>query len=160
MEYATPINDMYMKHVAYDQTNDDTNELFSPENIKLISKKVTQLLMGVDPQNRPIIVPDKTIGSVLSSVFGTFVPQNVGDINSRYILPCSDEHCSNNQAIIDQAIEIIVSDVRNNLGIEQCNKSLSIWDSVLGDFNRHGLMPHSQIKINHNKLPTQFNMMY
>ena len=158
MEYATPINEMYIKHAAYDPINDD-DELFSPENIKLISRKVTQLLMGVDPKNRPIIVPDKTIGSVLSSVFSTFVPQNIGDINSRFILPCN-EPCSNNQAIIDQAIEIIVSDVRNNLGVEQCNETLSIWDSVLGDFNRHGLMPHPQIKINNNKLPTQFNMMY
>ena len=159
MEYGTPINDNYIKYVGYEQTDCGTKKFFSAENVRLISRKVTQLLMGVDPQNRPIIVPDETIGGVMSAVVSTFIPQNTGDIYSRFII-ASNEPYSCTQDMTDQVIEIIVNDVKNNLGMEQCNRTLSIWDSILGDFNKHGLMPHPPIKINNRKPPTQFNMNY
>ena len=62
----------------------------------------------------------------------------------------------------DQTIEIIVSDVKNNMEIEEHNKKLTIWTTVLGEgVNDHGLRSHSQIKIRESRPdPFQFHMKY
>jgi hypothetical protein len=170
MEYGTKINedyaiinqhqanDSYVKYVAYDQTDCGTRKFFSKKHINLISSKVTQLLMGVDHKNRPIIVPDTTIESVMSSVFNSYIPEDTGIIHNKIVSSNKPYSCT--QQLTDQVIEIIVNDVKNNLGMEECNRKLSIWDSILGDFNKHGLMPHSHIKLNNRKPPLQFNMNY
>ena len=49
--------------------------------------------------------------------------------------------------MIDQTIEIIYSDVKNNLEIEENNKKLSVWTTVLGNFNDNGLRSHAPIKV-------------
>ena len=163
MEYGVniyeeaPICDMsYMRHVGYKENNGCIRKYFSKDNVDLISYKITQLLMGVDPQNRPIIVPDKTICSVMSDIYNGFRPPT-GDIYGRYNIPNGMDSESYVQDMIDQTIEIIVSDVSNNLGIEENNKKLTIWNTVLGDFNINGLRSHSAIKVlNKRPQPMQF----
>jgi hypothetical protein len=171
MQYANQktaqrFDDQYIKHVGYsEQLSNDSSvpsgmELYySDANIRNISNKITQLLMGVDKQNRPIIVPDNTIGSVMSSVYSTFKPP-IGDIFSIYTIPSNN---INNyvQNMIDKVINIIVTDVKINLGMDEANAKLSIWTTVLGDFNEHGLRSHSKIKLRERK-PTSclFNMNY
>ena len=165
MEYAVAINkpiidDNYIKHVGYKQNNICISEYFSENTVKIISQKVTQLLEGVDPNNRPIIVPDKTIYSVMDSIYTNYRPPT-GDIYGRYNVPSGSSSESYVQNMIDQVIEVIVSDVKSNLGMEECNSKLSIWTTVLGDFNKHGLMQHPPIKIrNKRPAPMQFNMNY
>jgi hypothetical protein len=61
----------------------------------------------------------------------------------------------------DQVINIITTDVKNNLEAEQCNSKLSIWTTVLGDFNEHGLRQHGPIKLKERRPTTMlFNMNY
>ena len=166
MEYAVEIddsyicNDSFIKHVGYQENNISIQQYFSRETIQTISHKVTELLMGVDPQNRPIIVPNKTICSVMDSVYSSYRP-STGDIYGRYNVPSGESTTSYVQSMIDQVIEIIVSDVKNNLETEQNNSKLSIWSTVYGDFNSQGLQQHSKIKVR-NKRPTpmQFFMNY
>lgn len=152
-------DDNYMRHVGYSEYNACIQELFSPKTRRMISYKVTQLLQGVDPLGRPIIVPDKTICSVLSSVYYGYRPPT-GDIYSRYIVP-NDNQPSMVQSIIDQTIEIITSNVRNNLSMEEANSKLSAWVQVLGDFSQWKLRQHAPIKTlkkRTNKM--EFNMNY
>lgn len=163
MEYASEIcgeicNDQFIKHVGYSD-NECIEQLFSKKNIGQISCKITELLMGVDKDNRPIIVPDKTICNVLSSVYDNFRPET-GDIYSRYNVPKARE--SNYlQRIIDQVINIITTDVKVNLGMIEHNKNLTIWTTVLGDFNKHGLQSHSKLKLRERRpQPLMFNMNY
>jgi hypothetical protein len=166
MEYAIEIDDSYtlndgfVKHVGYQENNRNIQQYYSHETIQIISHKVTELLMGVDPQNRPIIVPNKTISSVMDSVYSTYRPPT-GDIYGRYNVPSGESTTSYIQNMIDQVIEIIVSDVRNNLETEENNSKLSIWSTLYGDFNNQGLQQHSKIKVR-NKRPTpmQFMMNY
>jgi hypothetical protein len=63
--------------------------------------------------------------------------------------------------MINQTINLIVNDVKNNLETEENNKKLTIWTTVYGDFNEQGLRSHPPIKIR-NKKPAsmQFNMNY
>ena len=163
MEYATEIcgeicNDQFIKHVGYID-NICIQNLYSKGNINKISCKITELLMGVNKDNRPIIVPDKTICSVMSAVYENFTPET-GDIYSRYNIPKAQE-TDYIQRIIDEVINIITADVKVNLGMEEYNKNLSIWTTVLGDFNLHNLRSHSKIKLRERRpQPMAFQMNY
>ena len=163
MEYATEIcgeicNDQFIKHVGYID-NICIQNLYSKGNINKISCKITELLMGVNKDNRPIIVPDKTICSVMSAVYENFRPET-GDIYSRYNIPKAQE-TDYIQRIIDEVINIITTDVKVNLGMEEYNKNLSIWTTVLGDFNLHNLRSHSKIKLRERRpQPMAFQMNY
>jgi len=164
MEYGESINQVcdynYIRHPGWEESNVCIKKYFSPETVRLISSKVTELTMGVDPNNRPIVVPYETICSVMNDIYTSYRPPT-GDIYSRYIVPSGMGAESYVQSMIDQVIEIIVSDIRNNLGMEECNRKLSIWTTVLGDFNDNGLRQHPPIKVR-NKRPTpfQFHLRY
>jgi hypothetical protein len=149
MEYAMqickePCNDQYIKHVGYVETR-PMAKYYSKQNIDRISAKISQLLQGVDPQNRKIVVPNKTICSIMSSVYSNFRPET-GGIYSRYTIPTNGDP-GYVQKMTDQVINIITTDVKNNLGMEEANSKLSIWTTVLGDFNPHQLRSHAPIKI-------------
>ena len=164
MEYGSNIcseicDDNYKRYVGFRENNACIRRYFSPNTVNTISKKVTQLLMGVHPQNRPIIVPNKTICSVMSSVYYNFRPAT-GDIYTRYIIPDKEQQ-SDVQNMIDQVIEIITSQIRNEYGIIEANSKLTIWTTVLGDFNSAGLRQHAPIKVlNKRPNPMEFNMNY
>lgn len=156
---TTQYNDNYMRYPGYDESGTCYQYLFHPNTIKRISGKVTELLMGVDLYNRPIRVPDEVIGSVISNIYVNFVP-SVGDIFSRLNIPSKDVQ-SISSKILDQAIEVIVSDVKNNMEMAQNNAKLTVWSTVLGDFNEHGLRSHPIIKtLKRRANPMEFNMNY
>ena len=166
MEYGTEINafncnDNYIKHVGYSSQNSDfIKKYFDVETLRIISKKITELTMGVDPQNRPIVVPTSTICSVMNNIYSNY-QMPTGDIYSRYIVPSGDTSDSYVQNMIDMTIEVIVSDIRNNLGIEENNKKLTIWNTLYGDFNPENLRQHAPIKIRHKRpTPMLFMMNY
>jgi hypothetical protein len=149
----------YNHRVLSENSNDLGFYLESNNTIKKISDLITNLLIGVRSDNRDIIVPDKTIYSVMSSVYENYIP-NTSDIHSRYVVPKKDiiDHM---KEIEKQTISIIVSDVRNNIGIEEASSKLSVWNTVLGDFNEHGLQAHQKIKLREKRpMPMLFNMNY
>jgi hypothetical protein len=171
MQYATSICDdkyeniNYMRYVGYQDIKCNKHSesaeqfLFSEENINEISQKITQLLIGVGKNNKPIKVPDKTIISVLSQVFTNHVPET-GDIYTRYNIP-SNSNTNSVFRIIDVTINIITSHVRNDLGIREYNSKLTKWTTVLGNFNQHNLQSHSKIKLRERRPnPMLFNMNY
>ena len=140
-------DDNYNRFVGWQENNCGIRKYFAQENVNIISNKITQLLDGVEPSGRRIVVPDKTIYNVLSQIYNSFRPPT-GDIYSRYNIPTDEPTVDNNfQDMVDQTIEIIVSDVKNNLGMEELNKKLTVWTSVYGDFNSNGLRAHPQIKV-------------
>jgi hypothetical protein len=147
------------RFVGYNQAN-AYNLYFNTQTVSTISKKITELLSGVDRYNRPIIVPDKTILDIMDTVKLYFRPQT-GDIYSRYNIPNGENCPSYIQQMVDQVIEIIVSDVRNNLETEEYNSTLTVWTTLFGDFNEKGLRSHSVIKTKERRVnPFQFNMNY
>ena len=63
--------------------------------------------------------------------------------------------------MIDQVINIITTDVKVNLGMDEHNSKLSAWTTILGDFNEHGLRRHAPIKLRERRpMPMAFNMNY
>lgn len=147
MEYAQNINNGdFIRYVGYTESTPGIKNLFSDATLNLISYKITQLLEGVDPEGHPIVVPKSTISGVIDNIYQSQKPA-VGDIFTRYIVPTKNGCEDMIQNIINQTIEVIVSDVRNTIGMDEHNKSLSIWTTVLGDFNEHQLRGHAPIKI-------------
>lgn len=149
-----------IRHVGYSENNACIREYYSEETVKTISAKVTELTLGVDPQNRPIVVPHKTICNVMDEIYQSFRPAT-GDIYGRYNIP-TDEPQNLVQSLINQVINIIVTDIKVNLETEQNNAKLSIWTTVLGDgVNDNGLRAHAPIKVrNKRPQPMQFNLNY
>ena len=153
-------SDLYTKHVGFQDTNPCIEKLFNKHTVYTISAKITQLLMGVHPQNRPIIVPNNTIYNVMDNIYQSYRPRT-GDIYGRYNVPSGYSTDSYVQDIIDQVIEVIVSDVKTTYDQDENNKKLSAWTTVLGDFNDHQLRSHPIIKTRLKRpAPMQFNMNY
>ncbi len=150
----------YMQNVGYMELNSCVIDYFSPQNVNMISKKVTQLLQGVHPQGKMIVVPDEHITSIMSSIYDNYQPQNAGDIYTRYIIP-SNMRTDAVQDMINQTIEVIVSQIRIDYETREQNAKLTAWTTVLGDFNAHGLRSHAPIKIRlRHPEYMQFNLRY
>lgn len=148
---------------GYDETygNDPAiTYLFSNDNIDRLSSGITAALRGTDPEGRDIVVARDRILSVLSSVFWDSTRERVGDIYTRYVIP--DCYPRNDlQSFNLQAMNIIVSAVKDEYDTIANNKRLTVWNTLLGDFNTNGLRAHPPLKIR-KKFPQRmmFNMNY
>ena len=137
-----------------------TQFLFSKENLDALSTIITDVCRDLDEQGRDIVVPPTTIAGVLSSVLRNGTRTHVGDIFTRYTIP--QAHARNDADNINlQTINIITSTVRNEFETVRNNKRLSVWNTVLGDFNQQGLRAYPPIKIR-ERAPQRmmFNMNY
>lgn len=147
MEIYNPQSDEnYYRYVGWQESNYCIKNFFSKQTLKLISTKVTELLDGVDPNGKRIIVPDDIISHVMSSVYHNFTPAT-GDIYGRYNVPTNEPDDNYYNIMIDQTIQVLVSNVKNNIEMDENNKKLTIWTTVLGDFNNHKLRQHAPIKV-------------
>ena len=65
------------------------------------------------------------------------------------------------ETIIDRTITLIFDYYRNEIGMEENNKQLTVWTTILGDFNKHGLRQTPPIKTQKRRPdPFLFNMNY
>jgi hypothetical protein len=151
------MNQQYLQHVGYVDTNVAISTYFSNSTVRFISAKVTELLRDFYPAG--IIVPDQSILNIMNSIYEAYRP-STGDIYSRYTIP-SNENPNCIDEMINQVIEVIVPQVKNNLGMDQTNSKLSTWTQVLGTFNKEGLRSHPPIKLRLRRpQPMMFNMNY
>jgi hypothetical protein len=166
MQYTSSTSSSYdkgwLRYAGWNQTSENPNYrvLFSEENMLAYQKEITRLLTGVGPNNRPIIVPLDTIGNVLYQCYETNTPR-VGDIYSRYIQSENSLQRNDIETIQKRAINIIVTQIRNEYGMAENNQKLTIWSTLYGDFNDQGLRSHPPIKLR-NKHPQymQFHLKY
>ena len=153
------LNENYNKFVGYQQ-NSDLNDFFTQDTVRFISKKVSELLQGVHPENKKIVVSDKNILAVMNQIYTSFIAP-VGDIYTRYHIPSQNKNEDYTDDMIDQVIETITSYVRNTMAIEENNSRLTVWNTVYGDFNAHGLRRYTGIKVRHKRPdPFQIHMKY
>lgn len=150
----------YLKYIGWEQTFKSTKSLqmlVHPENLKRYQTRITELLRGVHPEGRPIIVPVETIEHVIFKCYESYRPQ-VGSIYSRHIQMSERSDIEN---IVEDAVSRIVSQIRNEYESVRHNNSLTIWTSMYGDFNAHGLRAHPPIKVRENSnRRMQFHMNY
>ncbi len=120
MKGEFPFNSNYRYAIGYN-VNDRYITLFNINSIKFMSQAISQLLHGVHPEGKNIVVPDSTIKSVADSVY-----QNTWqDVN----------------VMQQMIISIIVDDIKTDYANTTKNNNLSIWvtkydqDSGLSQFN-------------------------
>jgi hypothetical protein len=151
------MNNQYLQHVGYTNTNAGIATYFSRDTAEFISKKITELLRKFYPPG--VIVPLERIVDIMNSIYEAFRP-STGDIYSRYTIP-SDENPNCVDEMINQVIEVIVTQVKDNLSMDQRNSKLTAWTQLLGSFNAEGLRSHAPIKTRHRRpTPMLINMNY
>lgn len=153
-----------LRHVGFEQCIPSCapgyEVLFSEQMVRYVSSRISELCQGVDPKGRKIVVPDSTIRQMLSSVYEDRLPSSVGDIYSRYIVV---DECKRDdiKSIVDRTISVSVDQIKVQLGMEEQNSKLSIWNTVYGDFNENGLRAHPPIKTRERRPDSMlFNMNY
>lgn len=152
-------NPAYSANVLRDGPTTFERDVYSPETLKKISGIITETLKGVDPQGKDIVVGEGVIKSVLNSIIESHIPRS-GDIYSKYQIMYNDP---NNSAedIIGKTIEVITYTMRNQIEMTANNNKLSVWDNLFGDFNKHGLRAHPNIKLKERHPDYMlFNMRY
>jgi hypothetical protein len=156
-------NTGYLANVGWDETtsgNQQIDYLFSDANIESLIIAIKDALRNADPKGRPIIVSKDIVIGVLSNVYRFGTRQNIGDIYSRYIVPQEQTRCDI-RTINNQVINIISSNIRNEIEMTENNKKLTVWSTLLGDFNNEGLRAHPPIKIKRRHPQYMaFNMNY
>jgi hypothetical protein len=153
-------NDNYNRYVLYNEEwTPPLRYLFSDENLKKIQAKLYTLLKCVRDDGRPIIVTLPTIANVLSQVQDNSFPE-LGDIYTLLQIP-GEKVRDDISRMNDITTEFIYQQLKTEYEIENNNKKLTVWTTLLGDFNEHGLRQYSQLRLNNKPInKVRFNMNY
>lgn len=144
------ITDQYTRHVGYRTTNEAMAAYASKDTARFIQAKIDQLLRPDFPQG--IHVPLDKIIHLMNMVYEAYRP-STGDPMTRYNIE-SDENYNCVDEMINQVISIAASRIRTDLQTERYNSTLTVWDSLLGDYNRQSLRAHAPIKLNRRRPPS------
>lgn len=134
----------YIGHQAQISYDTLSLMLYTKKTVKLIQDKVSEYLIGVDSKNRKIVPSERVVVQAIFGVKDRYIPKT-GDIYGRYIFDVAFDR-DDYTAITDQVISLLVSGIGTQIGMEQYNETLSVWTTVLGDFNDHGLRSHPVLK--------------
>lgn len=147
------------RHPGFSNFYEPLQVFFKEDTAKFIQKKIYELLKP-HYGGRGVIVPLDKVIDVMNTVYANFRP-STGDIYSRYTIPSECENSNAIDKMINECITIIAENVTSNLDMQLVNSDLTIWDSVLGSFNKRGLRSHDVIKLKNRRPQTMlFNMNY
>ena len=149
----------YIGHSSQLSYDPLSNMLYTKKTVQMIQDKVQSYLSGVDPKNRPIRPSERVVIEAIFGVKGRYVPKT-GDIYGRFLVVNTEER-NDYTIIVDQVISLLVRGISSEIGMEENNAKLSVWTTVLGDFNEHGLRSHATIKVRDRRPdPYLFSMRY
>lgn len=134
----------YLSNIGWEKINaTDTGYrlFFSMENINRISLRICKLLREA---GHNIVVTPEVITNVMSGILDKHTPQ-MGDIYTRYTIPL-EEPRNDIANLNDRVVNVIVNTIINEQDQIKWNESLTVWDTVLGDFNRKGLRQFTTIR--------------
>lgn len=162
--YTVPDGDIadqnYYRYVGWKMSESTFDrQFFSKITVNYISRKVSELLRCLREDGRPVKVSDNVIANVMSSAYNTYRPQ-LGNGYFMYTQP-QDEPRDDMKTLTDIVIQIIYDYVKNEYEMAENNKKLTIWTTLYGDFNEHGLRQHPILRVNDKPINRlRFNMNY
>lgn len=157
LDYIDP--SQYIGHQAQISFDPLTMMLYTKKTVQLIQKKVSSYLIGVDSKNRTIVPSERVVIMAIYGIKKHYVPKT-GDIYGRYLVVDGEER-NDYGIIVDQVISLLTRGIGAEIGMEEHNSQLSIWTTVLGDFNSCGLRSHAPIKVRDRRPdPYLFSMRY
>jgi hypothetical protein len=154
------MDNSFSKYVGWEESLPQSIEYrryFSKNTVHQISRDVTALLRTALPDMGPIQVTDRVIENVMAAQWDARTPVT-GDPHSRYTI----DSCRDDVGVLIQAVTaLIVDHVATEYQMEECNRGMSVWNTVYGDCNEAGLRPTAKI-YTREKRPQQmmFNMNY
>ena len=161
-QYDNKLDVNQYKFVGWDQQanyNPIINKLFTKQTIQTIQSKTSEYLTGVDSKGRRIVPSEDVVVEALYGVFDNYLPET-GDIYGKYLVR-NGQKVDHYSYIVDMTISLLVRGISTELGMEQNNQKLTIWTTVLGDFNEHGLRQYPPIKVKDKRPdPFLFHMRY
>ena len=149
----------YLANVGWHTINENNagyKIFFSEENMNMLSSIIFKKLQA---HGLYMVVTKRVIAGIMSDLLRKHSAK-LADIHSIFTIP--DELPRNDLATLNErVVNTIVSTIVNEDDMRRMNESLNIWDTVYGDFNRHGLRAHSKIrKRERDYLKGQFNINY
>lgn len=157
-ELKTPVLRMpnYGRYVGVEQTS-IYDKYYNNNTIRSIQEYLAEKLRPYEKQKRRVVIDKEIIISVMQNIISARIP-DVGDIYTHYIIPNEKNDFMD---IVNRTIQILYSDIKNEMEMEQNNAKLSVWSTLYGDFNKQGLRAHAPVKIRNNKPQSMlFNMNY
>lgn len=149
----------YTRYVGYNSENPLRAALFNKPVFDLIKRKVSELTRGVHPEGKIIAVTDDVVKNRLDQVCELYQPET-GAIYTRYNFGDVGE-ANYPMEVIDIVVNSMVKQIKDEFEMIACNNNLTIWTTLYGDFNEHGLRQYPPIKINNRRSDRmQFNMNY
>ena len=108
---------------------------------------------------KKIIPSERIVIIALYGVYENHIPRT-GDIYGKYLVVDQTQR-DDYGYIVDKTISLLIDGIKNDIEMTEANSKLSIWNSVLGDFNENGLRQFPPIKLR-NKGPDRmlFHMKY
>lgn len=167
MEYGTYVtsdgdiaDQNYYRYVGWKMSeNAFDRAFFSKQTVEYISSKVSDLLKCLRSDGKTIKVTDNVIANVMSNMYITYRPQ-LGNMYFMLTQP-QDQPRDDMKTLCDLTIQMIYDYIKNEYEMDENNKKLTIWTTVYGDFNEHGLRQHAPIRVNENPInKLRFNMNY
>jgi hypothetical protein len=168
MEYGDAIeykdgkvmNENVYRFIGWQQSEQGFDKVFfSMQNLHSISERLKDLLKCLRKDGKPIIVSDRVIAHIMSEVFSKNRPQ-LGDMYTMLNIP-ADKARNDLKTMNNMVVQIIFNNIKTEYEMEENNRGLTVWTTVLGDFNKHGLRQYTDIKLNKKNInKVRFNMNY
>lgn len=118
-------------------------QLFTKRTVKIIQIKVYEYLLKA--MDKKIIPSERITITALYGVFENHIPRT-GDIYGKYLV-VDETQRDDYGYIVDKTISLLISGIQTDLEMQDANSKLSIWNTVLGDFNENGLRQFPPIKL-------------
>lgn len=159
-QIGTDYNDNFNRFVLYDSTITPLEKaLYSDDNLQYIQDRLYELLRCLRTDGRPTIITKRVIAGAMSSIEYSFRPQ-LGNAYTMYIIP-AEKLRNDTKTLNEHVIEFIYNQVKTEYDMDKNNAKLTVWTTLLGDFNEHGLRQYSTIKTNQKPINKfRFNMNY
>lgn len=140
-------------------SNPLVQRLFTKTTLRVIQQKTSEYLSGIQQNGKRVIPSERVVVAAMYGIFKNFHP-TTGDIYGKYLV--TDQIGRDDYSyIVDQTISLLVQGIRDEMGMVENNQKLTIWNTVLGDFNAHGLRQYPPLKINNKRPdPMLFHMRY
>lgn len=160
IENGRVMDENFYRYVGWSVSQGELDKrFFSETTVRDISTKLSELLKCLRKDGRPIVVADRVIAHMMSEVFYKNRPQ-LGDGYFMYNIPAAEPR-NDYETMKEMVIEMIFNTIKTEYEMDENNRKLTIWTSVLGDFNKHGLRQYTNLKINEKNInKVRFNMNY
>ena len=126
-------------------------EVFTKRTVKIIQQKVYEYLLKA--MSKKIIPSERIVIISLYGVYENHIPRT-GDIYGKYLV-VDESQRDDYGYIVDKTISLLITGIQTDIEMQEANSKLSIWNSVLGDFNENGLRQFPPIKLR-EKGPDRF----